>query len=443
MYLFGSPEGRAASENRRRRNIREMGGSYWIGDLLFREVGPGDSLLLDGGGGLRRAALYRWLEQLYASDSAQTRPVIVVGPAEGSVADWIMKDIRDVKVPARRRFQRIRLSQNPNSRPYELFLGLSRSETERAIATYARRHQTGNLKWTVFRAVCSVLEQSGYPVNLYNILTMYAQGKTQLGSVLESQGEKAAAAVCRSDAGSDEFNDMYAVLESMQEKMGLLKAGSSEGISLSSCVENWRQDDAEGLPFFYFELPDSLAEDFLEYLQLELTKIGNYCSPILVVDTLPLQYDTQRTDGFFRYILTATNLALTITAQSCLSMIPADQEKSFITLFGRYQFYTMLLGSSNPVEIMIKDRVGTYFEKVIHHHNGVDREFMRPLPRGRHKGTNEDERELCRIRLEDMREVEVREARNREYPDHPAGTGGAYVIRKDRAVLFYRSIQFD
>ena len=443
MCAFGSPEGRAASENRRRRNIQERHGSCWIGDLLFQEVGPGDSLLLDGGGGLRRAALYRWLEQLYAGDNAQSRPVIVVGPADGSVAGWIMEDIRNGELPARRRFQRVRLSQNQNSRPYELFLGLSRSETEKAIITYAGRHQNGNLKWTVFRGVCSVLEQAEYPVNLFNILTMYAQGKTQLGRVLESQGERAAAAVCASDAGSDEFNDMYAVLESMQEKMGLLKAGSSEGISLSSCVENWRQDDAEGLPFFYFELPDSLAEDFLEYLQLELTKIGNYCSPILVVDTLPLQYDTQRTDGFFRYIQTATNLALTITAQSCLSMIPAEQEKTFITLFGRYQFYTMLLGSSNPVELMVKDRVGVYYEKVIHHHNGTDREFMSFFPRGRHRGTNEEERELSRIRLEDMQEVEVRETRNREHPDRPAGTGGAYIIRKDRKVLFYRSIQFN
>ena len=83
MADYKSAVKKAEQTNRKRRKesgVELRSAREKMSSFLFREVKPLDNLLLDGNDEDRYAALYRWLEQLYASGDVADCPVIVTGP---------------------------------------------------------------------------------------------------------------------------------------------------------------------------------------------------------------------------------------------------------------------------------------------------------------------------------------------------------------------------
>ena len=393
----------AEQENRRNRRIETVPKGYTISSL-FREFHPTQNLLLDGSDDFRKTALYRWIERLYRSEDAYQYPIVVISLQRETIGDYFQQQLVDRDIPLCRSFVRIneQLSRNAG---YEFGLGLPRTDVHSLLSCFAARKKLDLSLWTIFDSIWDMLEEYGYETNLDNLEKVYRLGREQLAYLLDCAGKKAAAQSCRNSA--EEYEKVNQILKDMIETFAPL-AGNGQKSSLAAHVRQqmkWRQ--LPGLPMIYFELPDRILPDFLEYIQAELKYISSMVKPLVIIDSVNLQQDPNEATEFYKYISMRPGIALTLTAGNCVSLFPQrNASEAIAALDGAYKFLMILMKSTNDPIPLTGHRVGKYRHVVINNNAGVHRQAFHFFNDGVDNGWTRTEEMLERLRVDDLQELE-------------------------------------
>lgn len=422
MADYNTAVKKAEKDNRRRRResgVEILNGKEKMSAYLYQRVNPLDNLLLDGNDEDRSAAMYRWLEQLYASQTAVDCPLIVTGPGHlDKVMERLASNIDSGRIGQYRPFYWI----GRDAVPYEFFLGMDVSQMQEVLSVYAEKNRFELSDWMIFQSVCDLLEQNGYELTLANLDKMYHLRRDELAELFTGANMQSAALACSRE--DKEFSRMQQVLASMMNRFGPLVNKNESGISIIEKVERAK---AEGtpMPLFYIPVSSLYSGDLLEYLSAELRQVSVYTEQILVLESTVIGQDTR----FWDYISSSSSVHLTLSARSCLSLLGGKEaEALFETLDGIYDFLMILLKSTNDIEKLTKNRSVEYDFTRVSRNRGTEREFMRFVPRGSHDGYSESTERRLNLRNEDMAEL----------PAH----GGCIVV-SGHSIYIYTQMIFD
>ena len=422
MADYNTAVRKAEQLNRKRRResgVEIVNARMKMSAFLYKGASSLTNLLLDGNDRDRNAALYRWLEQLYASVDAADYPVVVTGPRSlDDVIERLISNVNSGSVDEARPLYWIR----NDCVPYEFFLGMNVSQIQEVLSVYAENNSFEISDWLIFASVCDLLEKNGYELTLANLNKMYQLQRDELADLFSSAGMQSAALACSRD--SQEFFRMQQVLQSMMIKFDQLGGRNGSGISIIEKVQKARAE-GENMPVFYIPSSSAYSRDLLEYLSAELRQISSYTDQILVLESVGIEQDTK----FWKYISRQSGVHLTLSSSSCLSMLGGgDAESMFEMLDGIYDFLMILLKSTNDIEKLTRNRSVEYDFVRVSRNVGVEHEFMRFLPRGRHDGYTESIEKRRNLRNEDMAELPER--------------GGCIVV-SGHTITIYMTMIFD
>ena len=199
MADYNSAVKKAEKDNRRRRResgVEILNGKEKMSAYLYQRVNPLDNLLLDGNDEDRSAAMYRWLEQLYASQTAVDCPLIVTGPGHlDKVMEKLASNIDSGRIGQYRPFYWI----GRDAVPYEFFLGMDVSQMQEVLSVYAEKNRFELSDWMIFQSVCDLLEQNGYELTLANLDKMYHLRRDELAELFTGANMQSAALACSRD----------------------------------------------------------------------------------------------------------------------------------------------------------------------------------------------------------------------------------------------------